>query len=116
MDRDVTDQATLKELIEEKFEGVYTRLDGIDGQIGGLTDQVKTTNGRVREHDRAIANIGPRLEATERDLKRSVLIKELSGENRGITQRDVLIVLGTIASFYGALKFLEWFSHLKAVS
>ena len=95
------DADSLKELIEQRF-------DGLDLRIDGLTEQVKETNGRVRAHESKIANHEPRLLAAERDIKRlhSPKSEPNAGENRRLTKWDALLVLGAIAATVGVLRFL----------
>lgn len=95
------DVDSLKELIEQRF-------DGLDLRIDSLTEQVKETNGRVRSHESKLSDHTPRLAAAERDIKRLHAPKSEpnDGENRRLTKWDALLVLGAIAATVGVMSFL----------
>ena len=96
------DTCDLKELIEQRF-------DNLDLRIDGLTEQVKETNGRVRSHESTLSNHAPRLSAAERDIKRMHTPEKAesnAGENRRLTKWDALLVLGAITSTIAVLRLL----------
>lgn len=115
--------ANLKELMIARFDGVDHRFDRTDQRLDELTDQVKETNGRVRLHDRQVAEQHARIEAIDRDINRIVLAKvkgddkgDDKGENRRITQRDVYLVLGTLGSAVAAIQILDWIGKLRVIA
>ena len=85
----------------ERIERLLTmRFDALDSRVDDLTVQVRETNGRLRAAEGAIADAKPRMVTLEREMG------ELrKGENRRISIWDVWIVLGSIASTVGVMKF-----------
>lgn len=117
------DTAELKGFIDQRLSAhekrVDERFDDVAKRIDGLTVQVTETNGRVRSHESTLANHTPRLLAAERDVKD---IKHEArnntkprGDDRGITQRDVTLVLSTLGIAWAAVKVVGWISAAAAV-
>lgn len=56
--------------VEQLRELINVRFDAVDQRLDGLTEQVRTTNGRLRSAEGHIADHRPRLLAVEREIKR----------------------------------------------
>lgn len=119
---------TLRELFTTKFDALNQRFDGQDLILQEIKQQTTKTNGRVGVLERTVAGVVERIESVFhrlagndreiRDLKRSgraaVAVPEVAaGENRGITQRDVFIVLGTIGAGWAVMQAI---GLIKAVA
>lgn len=109
----------LKELIEAKFAAQNQRFDGQDRILVRIEEQTTKTNGRVNLLEKMMAAVLPRLDGHDREMreiKRPRLTSSSTvstGENRGITQRDVLIVLGTVGALWAVIQAI---GLLKAVT
>ena len=124
-----------REWLDEKFRALNQRFTAQDRTLERVERQTTLTNGRVGKLETSVAGIIPRLDNHDRELGEikdanepidtEELIKQLTtavssaipagshlkveattGENRGITQRDVWIVLGTIGTVFGVWKVL----------
>jgi len=108
------DVESLREVIDQRFDSLdevsRERFDALGKRIDGLTAQVTITNGRVTAHDITLAVNLPKLAALEEAARNptqrvtTTTSTTTSGENRGITQRDVWLVLGTSGVFWTVLK------------
>ncbi len=119
---------TLRELFTTKFDALNQRFDGQDLILQEIKQQTTKTNGRVNTLEKLVAAIVERVESILhrlagndreiRDLKRAgraaMAVPEVAaGENRGITQRDVFIVLGTLGAGWAVMKAI---GLIKAVT
>ncbi len=110
---------TLRELFTTKFDALNQRFDGQDLILQEIKQQTTKTNGRVNTLEKLVAAIVERIESILhrlvghdreiRDLKRTGRAAAASpevaaGENRGITQRDVFIVLGTLGAGWAVMQ------------
>jgi len=87
----------LQHLMEQHFAGVNQRLDA-------LTTEVKMTNGTVRKHDLWLTKTQGYIDALRVEIRR--LSASGSGENRRLTVRDAVLVLGTVGATYLACQRL----------
>lgn len=99
--------------MEMIVELLNRRFDNIDVRLDDLTEQVRQTNGRVRNGEQALASLQPRVTGLDRemrdvksDVKTLKQIKEEGGENRRIRAWDVWVVTGTIIALLGFLKMI----------
>ena len=108
----------LKGFIDQRFTAhekrVDERFDDVAERVDGLTTQVKETNGRLRKAESTLADHGPRLDTARRDLddlrRDAREDAPQQGDSRGITQRDVTLVLSTLGIAWAAVKVVGWIS------
>ena len=89
--------ALLRELITQRF-------DGLDHRVDALTEQVRETNGRVRDAEWAIADFTPRVKTLEREM--GDVRDQTSGENRAIKAWHIYYGVACIGLTVAVLKFL----------
>ena len=89
--------------------GEFTRtMDAFSERIDMLTEQVKTTNGRMGTVERTAASEGQKVRNLEREIFRGA--RKSVGL---VTMRDVYLVLGTVVTL-GAI--VKWFPAFFAAA
>ena len=109
--------ALIRERLDATDRSHSDRFDAIDNRLDELTEQVRETNGKVRNHDVHIAGCRPImaiLQEQMRDYKTlypSIMQEQSNpgahsqiGEGRTITKWDVGLVLGTSGILFAILK------------
>jgi hypothetical protein len=116
----------IESLVREGFVGVHSRLDKLNGRTGATEVNVADIKPRLAHVERemgevreGLSGMGESFRAGLSAMRTEVLgvagtvkqdaknVKtEESGENRRITSRDVMLVLGTIGLLLSALAFL----------
>lgn len=84
------------------------RFDSLDQRVDELTEQVKETNGQVRRHADRLTRVEMKGEAAPPS--------KLSGEDRSITRRDVIVFAAGIAATYAVAQAAAWAINLLRVS
>lgn len=119
------DVESLRQVIDQRFDSLdevsRERFDALGKRIDGLTAQMTITNGRVTAHDITLGVTLPKITALEEAARNpsqrvtTTTSTVTSGENRGITQRDVWLVLGTSGALWTVLKVAGLIASAAAV-
>ena len=92
---------------------INQRLDTMSDRVDELAQRVKEQNGRVGKSEVAIAESRQKIHHIEREVfNRRSTDKGVSDSDRGLTHRDVRLVLYGAGGVLAAFKGLPWLAQL----
>ncbi len=112
-ERERTNQHRHAENIQ-RFQRQDDRLESIEADIKAVEVQMSQTNGTIGRHESWLTRHDEQIRSLYR-IAKDKIARAVSGsfrkgdtDGRHITQRDVVIALGSVTAGVAVLRFIEW--------